>query len=346
MRDSPITPETLSRWLRNSGTLPRGAVVDVRVELEFEATTSKLIFLTATYSPEAPSDLIGNLVVKVPFTPATSHDGFAGEPQFYRQFAPVLGTPPLVPCYGVIEDGDGVPGTLVLEDFRSTHDHPPWPIPPSPNQCEAAVDALARVHAQWWESPALGDAAGQLHTPESLTTMVQGIAAHLPAFFDTFGDGLTTEARHILEKVFSSSLKPWLRLTDRRALTITHGDAHTWNFLFPRTGPGAALLIDWQLWHVDIGARDLAYFIALHWYPSRRRELERPLIRYYHDCLRKYGVENYSFDDLWLDYRRCVVRNLTNPIIFWSRGMKPEAWWHRLECALMAYRDLGCEELL
>ena len=32
-------------------------------------------------------------------------------------------------------------------------------------------------------------------------------------------------------------------------------------------------------------------------------------------------------------------------LAFLSRGMKPEGWWHRLECALAAYRDLGCDEL-
>jgi len=26
--------------------------------------------------------------------------------------------------------------------------------------------------------------------------------------------------------------------------------------------------------------------------------------------------------------------------------MKPEGWWHRLECALAAYSDLDCDELL
>jgi thiamine kinase-like enzyme len=176
--------------------------------------------------------------------------------------------------------------------------------------------------------------------------MVQGIAGHLPAFFDAFGDALTAEARHTYERVFSSSLQPWMHLTEPRALTIIHGDAHTWNFLFPRSNEGAAFLIDWQLRHVDIGARDLAFFIALHWYPTRRRELERLLLNYYHDGLLKRGVQNYSFEQLWLDYRRCVVRNLTIPIIFWSRGMKPEGWWHRLECALAAYRDLACDELL
>ena len=57
-------------------------------------------------------------------------------------------------------------------------------------------------------------------------------------------------------------------------------------------------------------------------------------------------MNGYDFDELVLDYRRCVVRNLTLPIIFWNRGMTPEGWWHRLECALAAYADLGCEELL
>jgi thiamine kinase-like enzyme len=166
--------------------------------------------------------------------------------------------------------------------------------------------------------------------------MVQGIAKHLPAFFDAHGDSMTAEGRRIYERVFSSRLRPWLRLAEPRALTVIHGDAHAWNFLFPRAGPGPAFLIDWQLWHLDLGARDLAFLMALHWYPGRRRELEPALLRSYHDGLLAHGV----------DYRRCVVRNLTLPIIFWSRRMKPEGWWHRLECALAAYRDLACDELL
>lgn len=340
MGDSSLTAKRLSRWLRVSGTLPHGRVTNVSVELELETTISKLVFLTALYSAEAPADLPRNLVVKSPLK-----SGEVSEAQFYKQLASSLGTPPLVRCLATVEDeGDG--STIVLEDLRATHDHPPWPLPPSRTHCEGAMDALACLHAQWWEAPTLGQAIGQLHTPESLTSMVQGIAAHLPKFIDTIGDALTAEARNLYERVFSSSLKPWMRLTDQRALTIIHGDAYTWNFLFPRSGEGAAFLIDWQLWHIDVGARDLAFMMALHWYPSRRRELERPLIRYYYESLLRQGVNDYAFDELWLDYRRCAVRNLTFPIIFWSRGMTPEGWWHRLECALEAYRDLECDELL
>jgi len=346
MRDSLPTATTLSRWLRRWGTLPCGTIADVRVELETETTISRLVFLTATYSPDAPANLPRHIVVKSPLIRPLIQGDSGGEVQFYHRLASALGTPPLVRCLAAIEDDDGEAGTVVLEDLRATHDHPPWPMPPSRNQCESALDALVRVHAQWWEAPTLGDTVGQLHTPESLTSMVQGIAAHLPAFIDALGDALTAEARQVYERVFGSSLKPWMRLTDPRALTIIHGDAHTWNFLFPRSGAGPAFLIDWQLWHVDLGVRDLAFLMALHWYPSRRRELELALIRYYYDGLLAHGLGNYSFDELWLDYRRCVVRNLTIPIIFWSRGMKPEGWWHRLECALTAYHDLACDELL
>jgi hypothetical protein len=339
MPDSSFTANTLSSWLYSSGTLPRGTVTDVRIDLEFETTISRLVFLAVAYSAEAPADLPRCLVVKSPLVSSPASD--TSEAQFYRHVASSIGSPPLVRCLAIVEDC-----VIVLEDVRATHDHPPWPLPPSRTHCELALDALARVHAQWWEAPALGHTVGKPHTSESLTKMVQGIAAHLPAFIDALGDALTVEARNVYERVFSSSLKPWLRLTDQRALTLIHGDAHTWNFLFPRSGDGTAFLIDWQLWHIDVGARDLAFLMALHWYPSRRGELERPLLRHYYEGLLAHGLNDYAFEELWLDYRRCVVRNLTIPILFWSRGMKPEGWWHRLECALAAYSDLDCDELL
>jgi Phosphotransferase enzyme family len=341
MLDSSITAKELSRWLHSSGTLPRGTVVDVRIELKVETTISRLVCLTATYSADAPPDLPRSLLVKSPLS-ETNFNAASSEVQFYRRLAPLLGTPPIPRCLATMEDT----GTIVLEDLRATHDNPPWPLPPSKIQCKLALDALVRVHAQWWEAPTLGHSIGELHTSESLTSMVQGISAHLPAFIDALGDALTAEARNVYERVFGSSLRPWMRLIDPRALTVIHGDAHAWNFIFPRSGQGAAFLLDWQLWHVDIAARDLAFLMALHWYPTRRRELERPLVRYYHERLLAQGREDYTFDELWLDYRRSVVRNLTIPILFWNRGMKPEGWWHRLECALAAYRDLACDELL
>lgn len=336
MDDSSPTAAMLSQWLRAD-------ITGVHVDLEYKTHISNLYFLTVTYTSDAPSDLPRRIVVKSPLVQAS---GDGPEVQFYRDVAPILSTPPVVRCLATIENSDGQPETTVIEDLRATHDHPAFPIPPARNQSEMAIDALAHVHAQYWEAPALGHTIGRHNTEQSLTSMVQGVASHLPSFFDTFGESLAIDVRKVYERVFSSSFKPWLRLTDRRALTIIHGDAHSWNFLFPRSGSGAAYLIDWQTWHIDVGARDLAFLMALHWYPDRRRELETSLIQRYHEALLTHGVANYSLEDLWLDYRRSVIRNLTIPIIFWSRGDNPESWWHRLECAVAAYHDLACDELL
>lgn len=341
-----LTVSGLTDVLRRGGSLARGEVLDLHVDRKLQTWVSHLAFIRVEYSADAPRDLPRSLVLKWPLTVSSEAGGFnKAEREFYARLGPSLPTPPRVRCLAVAEGQAGA-AVLVLEDLRSSYDHPPWPIPPSSAQSEAALDALAQVHAEWWEHSSLGDTIGTTHTTESLGQMVRGISAHLPAFLADVGDALPREGRATLERVFGSALRPWLRLVDRHALTVVHGDAHTWNFLFPRSGTGPAYLVDWQLWHLDVGARDVAFLIALHWPPSRRHDLELDLLRHYHVQLMRLGVECYPFDELLLDYRRCVVRNLTIPILFWKRGMAPEGWWHRLDHALAAYRELECDELL
>ena len=104
MRDSLPTAAILSGWLRRSGTLPCGEITDVRVELEFKTTISKLIFFTATYSTDAPANLPRCMVIKSPLTMIDSQNDHDGESQFYRLLAPILGTPPSVRCLAAIDD--------------------------------------------------------------------------------------------------------------------------------------------------------------------------------------------------------------------------------------------------
>lgn len=84
MRDSLLTAATLSVWLHRSGTLACGAVAEVRVELEFKTTISKLVFLAVTYSDDAPANLPHHLV-KSPLVGATREDYSHGELQFYHE---------------------------------------------------------------------------------------------------------------------------------------------------------------------------------------------------------------------------------------------------------------------
>ena len=320
-------------------------VISVEITKRIQTPISNLWFLEVGYGAGFSPELQNRLLLKWPIEQSPAPE--RGEPElvFYRELAPALPSPPMVQCLAT------APRTsdqqwLIIEDLRSSHTNPPWPNRPTDKELYAAVAVLARLHARWWESPELGSTIGTLHTEASLRTMVYGFRDHLPGFLDELGEDLPTTDRLLLEEVFASSLRPWLRLLKQRALTVIHGDAHTWNFLFPRSGQGIPYLIDWQLWHPDVGPKDLAFMIGLHLDRTVREQLELPLLHSYHEELIGAGVNNYSFDDLMLDYRRCLVRNLTFPIIVWARGDPRESWRHRLDNALAAYRDHDAAELL
>ena len=339
------TPVELTSALLAAGTLREGAILSVEITERIKTPISNLWFLEVDYAAGSSPELPNRLLLKWPIEQSPAPE--RGEPEliFYRELAPALPSPPMVQCLAT------APLTskeqwLILEDLRSSHTNPPWPHRPTDNEVYAAVAVLARLHARWWEAPALGSTIGAPHTETSLRTMVYGFRDHLPGFVNELGEDLPLADRLLLEGVFNSSLRPWLRLLDKRALTVIHGDAHTWNFLFPRSGQGIPYLIDWQLWHPDVGPKDLAFMIGLHWDRTVREQLELPLLHFYHEELISAGVSSYSFDDLFLDYRRCLVRNLTFPIILWARGDPREAWRRRLDYALAAYRDHDAAELL
>lgn len=340
----PTTPALLTDGLRDLGTIERGEVVDLVVTDRIKTMVSHLWLLSVSYSHDVSPALPGRVILKWPLADLPPPDYGAQEPLFYRVFGRHLGSPPMIRALAASR-GEGRQW-VVIEDLRSSHTHPSWPARPTDEEIRSAVSVLAALHSRCWGPHDFEGSGLALPTEEGLRAMVAGITGHLPAFLDHLGDTLVDADRAVLDEVFSSPLLPWLRIADRRALTVAHGDAHTWNFLYPRSGQGDTYIIDWQTWHVDVGARDLAYMMALHWDSEVRRRLERPLLEHYHRLLVAGGVGDYSLDELWLDYRRCVVRNLTFPIIYWSRGFPAESWRYRLDCALAAYRELRGDELV
>ena len=127
----------------------------------------------------------------------------------------------------------------------------------------------------------------------------------------------------------------------------SHGDAHVWNLLYPRDAAASDVyLIDWDAWRIGRGAFDLAYMMALHWYPERRARLEAPLIERYHAGLLAHGVSDYSLDRLREDYRLAVIGHLATPVWQQSFGLPPAIWWPHLHRILAAFEDLDCAALL
>ena len=231
----PTTPADLTAALYDAGTLRQGAIVKVTVAKQIKTEISNLWFLEVVYSAGSSPKLPERLLLKWALKESAAPERGDPEVVFYRELAPSLPSPPIVKCLAT------APPTskerwLIIEDLRSSHMNPPWPERPSDKLVHDAVATLAQVHAHWWDAPTLGSTIGLLHTETALRTMVAGFRDLLPGFVDDLGEDLPLSDRLVLEKVFNSSLRPWLRLLDQRALTVIHGDAHTWNFLFPRSG--------------------------------------------------------------------------------------------------------------
>lgn len=345
-----VTSGWLTRVLRKGGFLKRGRVINVQNKLTKTLAVSVVSRLEVGYSSDVPAHAPSKLFLKIS-RPALSKTVFpelnSKEVEFYHVIAPDMNDPPFIHCYDAAYSVEQDKSHLLLDDLSETHFQPESPLPPSNLHCELAMDCMAQLHAYWWEHPRLGKGIGKLFDESELNAFVCEVEKNVISFIDFLGDKLSVERRKIYHRLLSSKYKIWGRLTSATGLTVTHGDAHWWNLLYPLDmDKHRVRLFDWQLWHVDVGARDLAFMIALGGYSERRAAMEQHLMRRYYDSLIEYGVSNYTWDDCWNDYRWSALRNLNVPVVQWSQGRSTELWSGNLERAMLAYEDLGCSELL
>jgi len=340
------TPEWLTAALREAGVLDKGMAEQVEIDTSrpFGAIVA---YLKVRYSSDAPMNAPSSLFLKVanPETHSKWPERGKREVEFYNAIpAADYSRLPVPRCYGAAFSLDGV--HLLLENLADTNTILQHPFPPSEAQAEQVVDALAKIHAYWWNDKRLGVEMGRAAHQK---TVFNDDENRFTAFADFLGEALWDERRSLFERVMAASSKLQIRLT-KGNLTLIHGDAHAWNFLYPQQPEKSAVLVDWEAWDADVGIFDLAYLITLFWFPAHRARLEQKLVRRYYSKLVEYGVTDYGWDHSWYDYRHSIIRLLFRPIWWWH--VRPtdahwaEIWWPRLERVICAYEDLHCEELL
>ena len=71
-------------------------------------------------------------------------------------------------------------------------------------------------------------------------------------------------------------------------------------------------------------------------------------MRHYHERLLANGVSGYSWEACWRDYSLGAINNLLVPLWAWVAQGRDLGWhrWHQIEKAMLAFHDLGCEQLL
>lgn len=234
---------------------------------------------------------------------------------------------------------------LLMEDLSETHERPSEaPLPPTFARSARLVEALAQFHAaRWGNTSLLGDGRtlwGRLRSSEWL-----GPAAE--RLFKQAGDALDDSATEMYER-FQTGLPALAERAEKlQGKTLVHGDAHVWNWMLPRDDTvDEPKLIDWDGWHMGLGAWDLAYMIALQWDREVRQRFEMGLLERYHAALTSSGVTGYSREAFQEDYRLAVLLHLRTPVGCFARGMSAYVWWPQLTRIRQAVKDLDCLDLI
>jgi hypothetical protein len=343
-----IDPEYLTGVLRRSGEAGDARVRRVVVESSKPTILSRIDRLRLEYD-EAANAGPGSMILKTGLPGGSGEAWNAGrqEVAFYQQIAPAT-TPGLVPrCFDAEWDAETRAWHLLLEDLTDTHVLPTvWPLPPTLEQCQCIMTARARFHAEWWDDPRLGVSVGRRHDLEFTAGYVRGLTGAVERFADLLGDRLPRERRELYEGFLSAAPGLFARFRAHRDITIIHGDAHVWNAFLPRDGGDDVRLFDWDGWRLSTGAMDLAYMMAVHWYPDRRRRFERTLLDHYHAALPRHGVHGYDRAALDDDYRLAALVQIATPVWQAINGIPTGIWWNNFERVMLAVDDLGCRDLL
>lgn len=297
-RATVLSPGWISGMLQ--GEYPGARVAQVEVLWELETLATKLR-LGLRYD-EQPAGAPASIFMKVFLDDAVVR-AWIGEPEarFFAELAPMLDLRMPRALYAGIDDATRH-GIVVLEDLEPQGVTFLGALSPySPDQADATLGELAKLHAQSWDSPKLYD--------EWLQPVVSKFTEYrtmddLQGLFDgERGDPLPDEVCNAVR--LRDSVAALFAATADARRCLVHGDAHAGNLYLTAAGePG---ICDWQIVSRGHWSFDVAYHTATALTPEDRRASEQDLLRAYLGRMRAAGADVPGWGDAWDCYRRALV---------------------------------------
>lgn len=298
-----LTPQSVTSMLRTSGRFPDATVERMTaspIGTGQMAASYRLELSYATTFPDAPASLVAKVASadEASRRMAAATSAYRREVLFYQRLANGVRTRTPDCYYADIAD-DGVSFVALLEDLG-----PATTVEQiggcTADQASLALGQAAALHGSSWQQDSLRE---EWLPAESVWGVLgAAIPAVATPWLDRFGQYLSSEhvaAVHRLAVVVGA----WLEtLRDHR--TLWHGDFRLDNLLFDaRGGDVPVAVVDWQSVAAAPGVIDVSYFLGTSMTEAEREKHERDLVTEYHDQLLSFGVENYSFEQCWREYR-------------------------------------------
>jgi hypothetical protein len=243
------------------------------------------------------------LIVKLPATDAASRAagqlGYRCETTFYREVADRVHLD-IPRCYFAAMNACGDGFTLVLEDLAPAEAGDQI-AGCSLDQARAAAVNVAGLHAPTWNDPSIRE----------LDWLIPDLAAY-PEMAAAFLVDATTQFLDRYEvtpdtavtlRGFADRFVDWA--TGRpEPFAMLHSDYRLDNLLFAESdSPRPVVAVDWQVVTVGSPLRDVAFLVATGLSTASRRAGERGIVEAYHRRLFALGVDGYSIEQCWEDYR-------------------------------------------
>jgi aminoglycoside/choline kinase family phosphotransferase len=221
------------------------------------------------------------------------------EVDFYNDVAP--GIPLNIPQAYFSAKSDQPQGIVMLEDLtRRDVRFGANLAPVSVDQIADVLEALAILHATWWQRPQL-ETYQAWREPQRIFLKY----CYRPAHWEEL---ISCKHGEILEDVLkdartaSKSLDVLWGILDAGPRTFLHGDPHGGNIFYEKDGrPG---ILDWQLCFAGHYSHDMSWLIVTALDIDQRRGNERDLVSLYLSALNSRLDSQINFDDAWLKYRQ------------------------------------------
>lgn len=182
-----------------------------------------------------------------------------------------------------------------------------------------ALRELAKLHAEWWASPALDGLTWmpRLDDPVNLAAGQQYRDAW-PLFVERIGDAVPAEALALGERVKEQYESLLVVGTADAPLTICHGDFRADNLMFDDApeAEDAIAVLDWQISFRGPAVSDVTYLLCQSMTVEERRASEEALVRAWYDALLDAGVPQggYPFDLAWQHHERGMLAATVYPV--------------------------------
>lgn len=346
-----VTPRWLTRVLKANGALTAGAVAAFELDTGHGNWSSNAI-LHVRYTAGAAGELPPRLFLKMVNTDLDEESFDASEVTYYtRDYLGVAGAP-LVRCYDAAYSAETHRYHLLLEDLSPTH-VVASSRPPTLEYGLALAEGLAALHAHWWGAARLAEAAAPIHDAAFIQRFVAIAEPGVDHIVTAAADHLEPHWPGLMRDLYARHPAALIaRTADANGFTLIHGDVGENNVLVPRQGERPIYIIDRQPFNWSLttwlGVYDLAYAMLLDWDTAARRAWEMPVLRRYHDALRRRGVTDYSWERLVEDYRLMAAMGVYIATEY-CRGGVTSRWWSfgptMLRRVLTACDDLQCAAL-